>query len=267
MKCLWCTHELPKDKFRCVSCGMWTPENDSGVNAGNGAVLFEDIQTEDLKRYKTGLLDDCLGGGIVVSMIALIAGTPGAGKSTLLLQVAEALCAYGLVIYIATEEDIKIIKMRGVRLKIKPRGKLMLIAAMGGVADIGALLMQHKPCAIILDSLDSLVGHDHEAEIKALEIIKKYAVSLQAVAIVISQVNKDADFTGLMGKQHAVDALLTLMPEDDLKGENGDAIRVAEVLKNRNGKAFISTMFEMTETGLVVCDPDVLRERLEAEQG
>jgi predicted ATP-dependent serine protease len=154
--------------------------------------------------------------------------------------------------YVAAEEDVKAIKARGERLGINTRRRLRFVPAMGGVANFGELLMRRRPQFIITDSLDALTGRDHEAELAILDIMKKYAVELQAPFIVTSQVNKDGDYSGLMAKQHAVDVLLTFSTDDEERTGSGEALRVLETLKNRSGKAFTESFFEMTAKGLVL---------------
>ena len=241
-----CSATVPAGKNRCPACKAWVWRS---ATAKDESIAYDEILSADDFRIKTGLIDECLGGGVVIGDVILVGGTPGAGKSTLLLQTSEILAAQGEVNYIAAEEDLKAIKARGVRLGISG-ANLRFIPAMGGVADIGELLMTRKPKTIILDSLDGLVGHDHDSEIKTLEVIKKYTVMLQSVAIVISQVNKDEDFTGLMAKQHAVDVLLKMYPNEDVRTENGEPVRVLETIKNRHGRAYVEQHYEMGERGL-----------------
>ncbi len=252
MKCFRCEAELAKGKHRCSSCKAW---NWGQVFKADESVLFEDVVSSDEDRIVTEFLDANLGGGLVRTDVVLLGGTPGAGKSTLLLQIAGVFCAEGECIYVAGEEALKAIKARGVRLGIQTQRRLRLVNAMGGVADIGEVLVNRKPAGIIVDSLDSLVGHDHDAEIKCLEVLKKYAVLLNAPCLVISQVNKDGDYSGLMAKQHAVDCLLTLMPDDELEGVSGERLRVVETLKNRSGPAFVRAYFDMTARGLLPVKP------------
>ena len=115
---------------------------------------------------------------------------------------------------------------------------------MGG-ADIGEDLIACKPAGFIVDSGNAVAGGDLNAEIRLLEVLKKFCVRLQAPALVISQVNAENDFSGLMAKRHAVDVLLRLT-----RGE--DELRVLESNdKNRNGPTGIETALEMTEKGLV----------------
>jgi DNA repair protein RadA/Sms len=219
-------------------------------------VLIEDVDDSEIHRVETGLLDTCLGGGLVRSDVVLIGGGPGAGKSTLMLQVAETLCEHGLVMYISAEEDVKAIKMRAKRLKVQARRKIRLLPALSGVANIGAMLLAHRPKFIIADSLDSLSGRNADEEITILTIIKKYCVELQAPALIISQINKAGDYAGLKAKQHAVDVLLTFdcdTVERSEPDENGDGefIRIMETVKNRSGRAGVQQLYEMTGLGLV----------------
>lgn len=253
VNCFRCEKKLPDGAHQCRNCKAWNWGQAFKVDE---SVLFEDVVSSDEDRIKTVFLDDNLGGGLVRTDVILLGGTPGAGKSTLLLQVADIFCAEGECVYVAGEEALKAIKARGVRLGIAPRRRLRLVNAMGGVADIGEVLANHKPAGVIIDSINALVGQDHEAEIKCLEVLKKYAVLLNSPVLVISQVNKDGDYSGLMAKQHAVDCLLTLMPDDDIETAGGERLRVVETLKNRSGPAFVRSFFEMTARGLVRVEPD-----------
>lgn len=249
MLCRRCNAELDKGQIRC-DCGAWTFDSSNAI--ASETVFFEDIEDQDLPRISLGVMDHCLGGGIVKSDVALIAGPPGSGKSTLLLQITECIMQHGTCLYIASEEDIRTIKSRAKRLGVKiPPKRLAFVRAMGGGADIGNALAENKPAGFIIDSLDGLVGRDGEAELKALDIVKKFSVMLNAPAIVISQVNKELDYSGLMAKQHHVDVLLMLTPDPELKTSNGEAVRILETQqKNRNGRAFVETFLEMSATGL-----------------
>jgi DNA repair protein RadA/Sms len=256
--CSACGGKIAEGKYRCTSCGHWQFSHEYSSDGyhdeiNDGSVLFEDIQSSAIDRVSIGLLDDCLDGGLVRSDVVLIGGGPGAGKSTLMLQTAEAFCAYGETLYIAAEEDIKTIKARGERLGIKTHRQLRFLPALSGVANIGALLMARRPKFIIADSIDALSGNNDAEEILILTIIKKYCVELQAPAIIISQVNKGGDYAGLKEKQHAVDVLLTFdVDEDGERNDIGELPRVLETIKNRSGRAYRQSYFEMTGQGLVL---------------
>lgn len=251
MRCYRCEATLKPNTHKCGSCGVWTWEEH--VNVKKERVYWEDISEKPLVRMSLGILDECLCGGVVKSDVVLIGGEPGAGKSTLLLKTCEKIYEHGTCVYIASEEDIPTIKARGKRLGLEPpKGKLVFVNAMGGGADIAMELVDVMPAGFIIDSLNGLVGGDLNQEIRALHIIKKLCVQLQAPAIIISQVNADLDFSGLMAKQHEVDVLLRLTKDHDHKSENGEPIRILESTdKNRNGRVGIETILEMTEHGLV----------------
>lgn len=255
--CPLCSGKLLAEKAKCPHCGHWAfnaaVEEGAHDLLNDGSVLLEDIDENTIARVKTGLLDECLDGGLVRSDVVLIGGGPGAGKSTLMLQVAETLaCDHGLVMYISAEEDIKAIKMRANRLKVKTKRRLRLLPALSGVSNIGAMLMAHKPKFIIADSLDSLSGRNADEEIVILTVIKKYCVELEAPALIISQINKAGDYAGLKAKQHAVDVLLTFDQDEVELGSDGiEKIRIMETIKNRSGRAGTQALFEMTGLGLV----------------
>jgi DNA repair protein RadA/Sms len=253
IKCRACGEPLAPEAFRCASCKAWTWETAvENVNLTD-VVFFEDIDEQEILRISLGPLDECLGGGIVASDVVLIGGGPGAGKSTILLQICSYIWKHGVCLYVASEEDIRTIKRRGHRLGIKPTARQLAFAkAMGGNSDIGSILATIRPAGFIIDSLNGLVGHDLNAEVRALDIIKKYCVLLGAPAIVVSQVNAGEDFSGLKAKQHAVDVLLTLSKDEDIRTDGIEPMRVLETIKNRSGKAGVETFLEMTETGLKV---------------
>lgn len=72
-----------------------------------------------------------------------------------------------------------------------------------------------------------------------------------APALISQHVTKDMALAGLMSLQHEVDATMTFFPDTDRIGPDGEAVRVLEVIKNRNGRAFVEVQFEMTKRGLV----------------
>jgi DNA repair protein RadA/Sms len=245
MNCSRCDFRIPLGKAKCTSCGHWNNGSDPSC-PDDESILLSEVKSAEDNRIKTGDWDYCWGGGLVRTSVSLVGGLPGAGKSTMLLQLLAAIhqtYPERESMYIATEEALPEIKLRADRLNI--RAPIRMVPAMSGVANIGIILETRKPIAIILDSLQGMIGVDDNAGTELLSTLKKFATTLEAPVIVISHVNKSGDYAGLMTFQHAVDALLTLSPEDD-------GLRVLEVLKNRNGRAFIESKFEMTEHGLIL---------------
>lgn len=251
--------------MRCAKCGTWNwsnPPADVAITAPAKVVGFDEIETEVLPRISLGIVDRCLDvigyekhgkSGVVLSDVVLLGGGPGAGKSTLSIAMAESICEVGTCLYVAAEEDLMAIKVRGLRLKAKPktRKRLKFLPAMGGGVDLLAVIYDIKPAGVIIDSIDGLVGRDPEAEMALLDILKKACCLLKMPAIVISQVTKELDFSGFQAKKHHVDVLLTMTADSEMKSENGEAVRILETTdKNRNGRAYVETFLEMTETGL-----------------
>lgn len=260
-QCSQCGNKLADGKALCAGkkgCGAWNfGAADAEVLTDDGSVLYEDISSAERERVSTGLLDHVLSGGVIRSDVILLGGLPGGGKSTLMLQVAEVFCSHGLVLYIAGEEDIKTIKSRGERLQIRTQGNLRFLAALSGVGNVGAMLMVRKPRFIIVDSIDALSGANDDVEIEILTAIKKFCVELQSPALIISQINKAGDYAGLMAKQHAVDVLLTLEATDYRVDDGSEVLRKVQTLKNRSGRAFVESYYEMTPKGLVITlDPE-----------
>lgn len=249
--------------MRCAKCGAWNwsnPPAEIAARVPARVIPFEAIETEVLPRISLGIVDRCLDiqgwektgkSGVVVSDVVLLGGGPGGGKSTLCLAIAECICAVGTCLYVAAEEDLMAIKVRGRRLGLETRNRLMFLPAMGGGVDLLAVIYEVKPAGLIIDSIDGLTGRDATAELDLLAILKKACVLLQMPAIVVSQVTKELDFSGFQAKKHNVDVLLTMTADSELKSSNGEAVRILETTdKNRNGRAYVETYLEMTETGL-----------------
>lgn len=243
MNCSQCDYKIPLGKAKCPSCGHWNNGLDPSC-PNDESILLSEVKSAEDNRIKTGDWDYCFGGGIVRTSVTLLGGEPGAGKSTMLLQLLAAVHTHTEreSMYIATEEALPEIKLRADRLGIK--SPIRMVPAMSGVANIGIILETRKPIAIILDSLQGMIGVDDNAGVELLSTLKKFATTLEAPVIVISHVNKQGDYAGLMTYQHAVDALMTLSSDED-------GLRTLEVMKNRNGRAFIESNFEMTAEGLI----------------
>jgi predicted ATP-dependent serine protease len=120
----------------------------------------------------------------------------------------------------------------------------------GEVESVPEILKNRKPGAIIVDSVNGFVNNDNAKAVEFCLQMKKFSMEFKAPSIIISHVTKGDDFAGLMTLQHAVDTLMTLNP-DEVTG-----IRTLEVLKNRFGRAFITSQYEMNEDGLSIIELD-----------
>jgi DNA repair protein RadA/Sms len=239
---------LKKDAIQCPFCG----EFDLSVNSDDktdGTVLLEDAIDMNLRRIKTGPWDACLGGGLVPGTVVLFGGNRGAGKSTIALQISDAIAETQKreMLYIAGEQSAPELKMYAHRMGILGRRRVRVFSALGGstVADFDEALKTYKPCALVLDSLQGIMGSDDSPEtaVELCKALKGYAVELDVPVIIISHMTKEGDFAGLEAIQHTVDALLTIFGE-------ADEPREMRTPKSRIGPANVVLHLEMTERGL-----------------
>ena len=247
--CYFCSHRLEDNKFLCPVCHHWqqdTKISNSGPPpdlAEDMSVLLSDVESAEKDRLSVGVFNEIFGGkepraGIVRTSTVLIGGKPG---EVIIASTQRE------VLYIASEEDLPEIKSRAERLGLKHGHLLRMVPAMSGDVKLESILANRRPSAIILDSLQGFANEDLELSVQLCVTLKKFAVTLQAPVIISSQVNKDEDFAGLNKLQHAVDELVTFRVDEEF-----GQIRYLEVLKNRNGRAFVELRLEMTERGLIV---------------
>lgn len=252
MNCILCNSTIPENKLRCTNCGKWNAYSQTTLKTSNSnivdqTVLLSEVTSAEEDRLDVGVLNRVFGGGLVVSSVTLIGGSPGAGKSTIFLQLFDIIVnsIKQEVMYIAAEESLPEIRMRGNRIKTEYQHLIRMVPAMGGLSDLGGILLNHKPKAIIIDSLAGLVGKDDEAALRTCAIAKEYAIFLKAPVIIAQHVTKADVIAGEMTLQHAVDTTMTFFPDEE------SGIRELLVTKNRFGPAFVSIFFEMTAEGLL----------------
>jgi len=217
--------------------------------ADEPTVLLSDARLRVVERFETGLVDVCFGGGIPRTGVTLLGGDPGAGKTTLCLQIADL---FGLregkeVLYIANEQEAEELLETAVRIRLQAKEKIRVVRGMGGIReDLGDLILQFAPCAIILDSVTKWSGDDLRVAVTLCQRLKDYTVRLRAPSIVINQVTKDGDHAGLNQMQHAVDCTMLFYVDDDPRER-----RCLYTRKNRFGPAPVMQFFEMTPHGLI----------------
>lgn len=289
--CNGCDSPLREGKILCESCGSFNTrytepdvevENQNGVKLeADGTITLDDVESSHLDRLTTGFWDFLWGCndvdegedavyGITRGSTTLVGGSPGAGKSTLMLQIASIVAKLhsgynSEVIYIASEEQLKQIKQRAIRLGIeaKLRKLIRMVPGMSGGVDLNKILGVRKPPLIILDSLAGLVGEDDALAIEVCKKFKEFAMYYNCPGIIATHVTKADVIAGKLNLQHEVDTTMTFFPDDErvirvgretVKGIEVDIlekVRVMEVQKNRNGRAFINLDFVMTSKGLV----------------
>jgi predicted ATP-dependent serine protease len=125
-----------------------------------------------------------------------------------------------------------------------------------GTASLGTILNRYKFGLLILDSVKAL-AESEEGAIEICKIIKEFATQQHAPALLSQHVSKEGAIAGLMALQHEVDGTYTFFPDTDrIDSESGEAPRILETQKNRNGRAFVSCEFEMTKHGLVLVEEE-----------
>jgi DNA repair protein RadA/Sms len=262
MKCIHCNSTLLEGKYQCVNpkCRMWNVAG-SNVSIEDSTVLLSDAKLLEVERIHTGIVDHCFGGGIARTSVALLGGDPGAGKTTLCLQLSDVFAGFyhREVLYIANEQHAPELKETAKRLTLKNPNLIRIVKAMGGVNhDIGTLLLHYSPCLTILDSVTKWSGEDMNEAVIICQRLKDYTVRLNAPTIVINQVTKSGDHSGLNKMQHAVDSTMLF----EVLGDNPEDPRRLHVRKNRNGPAPVSQYYEMTALGLFEIPEDIAMSRL-----
>jgi DNA repair protein RadA/Sms len=243
----------------------------STVSIDDSTVLLSDAKLGKVERVVTGIVDQCFGPpekpGIATTSVALLAGDPGAGKTTLCLMLSNFFAGFYKreTLYIANEQEDIDLKDTAQRLNLEHANKIRIVKAMGGVNhDIGTIILHFKPCLIVLDSVTKWSGEDPREAVIICQRLKDYSVKLKSPTIVINQVTKGGDHSGLNKMQHAVDA--TMMFE--VWGDNPEDPRRLHVRKNRNGPAPVSQFFAMSATGLIgISEQDALQRLKDNEQG
>lgn len=258
-QCSACGYQSSRWFGRCPGCGNWdslvaVKPSLPRIERKNPTVPLQPLKeagTEET-RLSVGIaeFDRVLGGGIVPGSLILLGGDPGIGKSTLILQVACSLSKYGLVLYAAGEESARQISLRARRLRVSDAR--ILIAAETDVDAIVEHIVSVKPCAVIIDSIQTTVRPEVQAVPGSVAQVRECAAEFQQVAkgmeipvFLIGHVTKEGILAGPRLLEHAVDVVLYL------EGDRHHSYRILRSVKNRFGATDEIGVFEMREEGLV----------------
>jgi DNA repair protein RadA/Sms len=192
------------------------------------------------------VLDRALSNHLARGFSILLSGGPGAGKSTLLSELASVFTS----LYATSEEEASDVAVRMRRLEL-PLERTTIYAESSGerILDEAA---RGKYDLLVIDSTQTTSFHSFPLRSTqgAAELVlacHRWAHENDAIAVVVTQENKEGEAAGPRALEHYVDASLSL--EIDALVHSG---RILWTLKNRRGLAPIEIALEMTEKGLVI---------------
>lgn len=211
------------------------------------------MQQEKVERITTRNVefDRVLGGGLVPGSLVLLGGEPGIGKSTLLLQIAESLSAQGLkTLYIAGEESIQQIKLRGERLGVQ--GRNLFLVAETSLEAIFTEVEALQPQILIVDSIQTVsteklesipgtMGQVRECAAQFLSFAKQQNIAV----FLIGHITKEGSLAGPKALEHIVDVVLYF------EGDRHQNQKIVRAVKNRFGPSNELGIFEMSSRGLL----------------
>lgn len=177
--------------------------------------------------------------GIFRTSTNLIAGRPGVGKTTFLLQLLDEIAGVEKrkVIFSTTEEDGNGIYELAERLHLK-NGELIVIRHdPDESSNLAALVIKTKPAALVIDSLEGLVGTNKNAVDTALQLASNLSQRCRCPIFISHSTNVGSDLKGYQ---------LDSISELTVKNEN---TRVIKVQKNRFDRAFVSQTFQFGSKG------------------
>ena len=270
--CSNCDAQFQKWVGRCLECGQWGTVAESFARAaGSSDTLAAEpfdarkllsLNAENtnthvaMGRRKTHLadFDRLLGGGIVAGSLTLLGGEPGIGKSTLVLQLLHGITSHaessGTVLYASGEETIEQITARAKRLECASSTLQFLPTTQ--IDEILSALNHLHPALVVVDSIQTMRTADTPGEVgsvtqikaltgKLLEAAKKTGVPI----FLIGHVTKDGSVAGPKTLEHLVDTVLYL------EGDSAHDLRIIRATKNRFGSTNETSIFQMTEKGLI----------------
>ncbi len=264
LSCSACGQQVGQWVGRCPGCGAWGTIEERRPGTASGSVPLQtlDVGSESERRVSTGFpgIDRVLGGGLVPSVVALLAGEPGIGKSTLLLQLVANLSRAGLPCLLASgEESREQVSLRARRLGI-PGDAVTYISGrdLGTVLDAARAM---RPFLLAVDSIQALRDPDGAQMPGGPSQVRTCADRLiglakaEGVAVLLTgHVTKDGDLAGPRTLEHAVDVVLSF------DGDPRSGLRMLAGGKNRFGAEGEAAWFEMATDGLNEIDPrDLLR--------
>lgn len=270
-ECTECGYQSAKWIGKCLDCNKWNTMEEKVLSTskkiisktaskftGNVSKLSE-VKSSKSDRIVTSIneFNRVMGGGIVRDSLTILTAPPGGGKSTLTLMIAGDLSEKGYkVLYASGEESESQIKNRADRI-LKNNNNIWIISddSMNNV--LGAI-EKIEPDLIIVDSIQTFVleeflparaGNPTQTMQCANELLRIAKNSEKPKAIImIGQMNKSDQISGLRALEHLVDTVLLI------EGETEEELRAVLATKNRFGGTGEVGFFEMKENGMISID-------------
>jgi DNA repair protein RadA/Sms len=271
-ECTICGYQSTKWLGKCPDCNNWNSLEEITVSANKkrnpksavktGSVLskLNEVKGSKSDRIITSIneFNRVMGGGIVRDSLTILTAPPGGGKSTLTLMIADDLAKKGYkVLYASGEESESQIKNRADRILDSICENIWIISD-DSMDNVLEAIKKVEPDLIIIDSIQTFTleeflparaGNPTQTMQCANELLKvaKSGDKPRAV-IVIGQMNKSDQISGLRALEHLVDAVLLI------EGETEEELRAVLATKNRFGNTGEMGFFHMTEKGMVSID-------------
>ena len=188
--------------------------------------------------------------GFVKGQVTLLGASPGVGKSTLCISIADE-----NTLYISSEENFSQVNSRALRVNPNSNCDILNTTSIDEVLD--AIIMTDKEF-IIIDSLNSIeFGVGYLTVAKYAHEITKTIKDYNKTAIIISQVSRTGEITGMNSIVHVVDTVLHLE-----RSEVSSNI-IATSSKNRYGEIGAVAVFKHAKNGFEEVDVDHMIEKPE----
>lgn len=178
------------------------------------------------------------GKGFVQSQVCLLGASPGVGKSTLCMSISDE-----RTLYVSSEENYKQVNQRALRVKPESGAGILCTTS---IAEVLEAIRQWDGDLVVVDSLQGLeFGVGYATTARFAHEITKAVKSTGKVGIIISQVTRGGEITGMNSIIHVVDTVLYLERSE----MTGNIIAVSS--KNRFGEVGGVAVFQHKQDGFV----------------
>ena len=227
------------------------------------------VKAKKVVRYSTGILelDKVLGGGFILGSTILLGAPRGSGKSSMLLQACDGFAQDGRKAFFASAEMTQDrLLAYAKRLGIKNVNIGLSCDPMGiNVEDLFEDVLRNgrrgtKATLLVIDSLQTSFVSDVKGDIgnpaqmnAVINMVSSFAQKEQVAVVVIGHIGKAGDYLGSAKMKFLVDCLLRMdikwvfnkgkLPMDSM-------VREISTEKNRQGRSDITSLVELTDTGI-----------------